>query len=78
MSSLSGEVEKIVHMVLLAIPGILLVSLVGHHQDLQQQLLSDLFPQHSVQIPVGVSGSQRVCVESSDGSRDMDEIVAME
>ena len=78
MSSLSGEVEKIVHMVLLAIPGILLVSLVGHHQDLQQQLLSDLFLQHSVQIPVGVSGSQRVCVESSDGSRDMDEIVAME
>lgn len=78
MSSPSDEVGRIVPSVPPAIPGIPLVSLVGHHQDLQQQLLSDLFLQHSVQIPVGVSGSQRVCVESSDGSRDMDEIVAME
>lgn len=78
MSSPSDEVGRIVHLVLLAIPGIPLESPVGHHQDLQQQLLSDSFLQHSVQIPVGVSGSQRVCVEWSDGSRDMDEIVAME
>ncbi len=48
------------------------------HQDQLLLLPLDSYQQHSVQIPVEVYDSQPVCVELSDLSQDMAEIVDTE
>ncbi len=78
MSSLWGEVERVVYLVRLAIHGTSLVSLDDHLLDLQWQLRLDLYLQLSGQIRVDQSDSLRVCVGSSDSSLDMVAIHAME
>lgn len=78
---MNSQWDEVVRIALLALQKILGISQEFHedrHQDRQLLLPLDSYQQHSVQILVEVYDSQPVCVELSDLSQDMAEIVDTE